>query len=59
MKLGQMKHGVLYLIIAIPLASVIMGVVSLYVAFSNADVVVTAPAQPLSKSSWQEPPVER
>jgi len=49
-----MKRGVLYLVIGIPLAAVLMGVVTLYVAFSNRDPGVDRDATPLSKTSWQE-----
>lgn len=49
-----MKRGVLYLVIGIPLAAVLMGVVTLYVAFSNPDPGVQQDGVPLSKTSWQE-----
>jgi len=49
-----MKRGVLYLVIGIPVAAVLMGVVTLYVAFSNPDPGVQRDGAPLSKTSWQE-----
>lgn len=49
-----MKRGVLYLVIGIPLAAVLMGAVTLYVAFSNPDPGVQQDAVPLSKTSWRE-----
>lgn len=53
-----MKHhrGMLYLIIGIPATAVIMGIVTLVVAFSNADPGIQQDAPPMSKTSWQEAP---
>jgi len=57
MKLAIRQRGVLYLLIAIPVASLLMGVVTLYVAFSHRDPVVQLDEQPLTRTSWQEAPV--
>ena len=53
-----MKRGVLYLLIALPLASVLMGAISFYIAFSDPDPVIEQSARVLGKTSWQsdEPP---
>lgn len=47
------KHGILYLIIGIPVAAVLMGATTLYVAFSNPDPGVQMERPALSKTSWQ------
>lgn len=52
-----MKRPVFYLLFLIPGASVVMGIVTLYFAFSAADPVVSRDAAPLDKSSWRERPV--
>lgn len=44
----------LYLVIGIPAAAVLMGAVTLYVAFSNADPGVPMEQPAMSKTSWQE-----
>lgn len=49
-----MKRGMLYLVIAIPLAAVLMGVVTLYVAFSGPNQAIEKVERPLSKTSWHE-----
>jgi hypothetical protein len=49
-----MKRGILYLIIGIPAAAVLMGAVTLYVAFSNVDPGVRLEQPALSKTSWQD-----
>lgn len=48
-----MKPRILYLIVGIPAAAVVMGMITLYLAFSHPDqsIVVERPA--LSKTSWQ------
>ncbi len=52
-----MKRGMLYLVIAIPLAAVLMGVVTLYVAFSGPDQAIQkVDERPLSRTSWREEP---
>ena len=51
-----MKRGVLYLVIAIPAAALLMGAITLYVAFSNPDPGVPIADPALSKTSWQDPP---
>lgn len=54
MKEALRKNGVLYLLIGIPVASLLMGAITLYVAFSYQDHVVTTEHPPLTKMSWQE-----
>ncbi len=49
-----MKRGMIYLLIALPLASVIMGAVTAYLAFSTADPVVVDSEPALSKTSWRD-----
>jgi hypothetical protein len=49
-----MKNRMLYLIIGIPLASVIMGMVILYAAITNPDPVVRYDGPPLNKTSFRE-----
>ena len=49
-----MKRGMIYLLIALPLASVLMGAITLYVAFADADPVVVAAEETLSKTSWRD-----
>lgn len=49
-----MKRGVLYLVIGIPAASIVMGMVVLYLAFSNADPGIELDQPPLSKTSGRE-----
>jgi len=51
-----MKRGVLWLVIGIPLAAVLMGVVSLYFALSNPDPGVVLDGRPLSKTSYRDEP---
>jgi len=48
-----MKRLPLYLLISIPAASVLMGIVSLYVAFSGPSQEISVEQPPLSKTSWQ------
>lgn len=45
-------HGMLYLIIGIPLTALLMGIVTLFIAFSNPDPGVEMDGDPLSKTSW-------
>lgn len=54
MKAALRERGVLYLLIAIPVASLLMGAVTLYVAFTYRDPVVTTEHAPLTKMSWEE-----
>lgn len=54
-----MKRGVLYLLIAVPVVTVIMGGVTLYLAFSDPPQAVEIEAKPLSKTSWREPSSDR
>jgi hypothetical protein len=49
-----MKHRILYLVIAIPAAAVLMGIVTLYVAFSRPDPGVPMERPAMSKTSWQD-----
>ncbi|MEZ5550759.1 MAG: hypothetical protein R3E82_07725 [Pseudomonadales bacterium] len=49
-----MKRLTLYLVILIPAASVAMGIVNLYFAFSDPDPVVRLQAPPLGKTSWRD-----
>jgi hypothetical protein len=46
----------LYLIIGIPAVSVLMGIVTLYVAFSHPDQSIPMERPAMSKTSWQEAP---
>jgi len=54
MKASLKEHGVLYLLIGIPVASLLMGAITLYVAFTYQDHVVATEHPPLTKTSWQE-----
>lgn len=49
-----MKRGMLYLVVGIPLSAIVMGVITLYIAFSNPDPGVDRKAPEMSKTSWQE-----
>jgi|GEM_PF-6559300 len=51
---GFKRNGIIYLLIAIPVASLLMGAVSLYVAFEQGDAAINTGAAPLSKTSWQQ-----
>ena len=54
-KQHRQKRGTIYLLIGIPLVSVLMGVFTLYVAFNTSDGEVRRPSEvPMSKTSWQE-----
>jgi hypothetical protein len=48
-----MKRGVLWLVIAIPAASVLMGILTLYLAFNTNDGPIDTTSAPLSKTSWK------
>jgi hypothetical protein len=48
-----MKRGILYLMIGLPCAAVVMGIVIVVLAFSNPDPGVRPDGRPLSKTSWQ------
>ena len=51
----RQKRGMIYLLIGIPLTAVLMGVVTLYVAFNTSDGEVRRASEvPMSKTSWQE-----
>lgn len=46
------------MVILIPAVSVLMGVASLYFAFSDPDPVVRTGSPPLGKTSWRDLPVD-
>jgi hypothetical protein len=48
------KRGVIYLLIAVPVATLIMGGITLYLALSDPPQAVKIDAKPLSKTSWRE-----
>ncbi len=48
-----MKRFMIGLLIAIPLSSVALGAVMIYLATSSTDVDVELEARPLSKTSWR------
>ena len=48
-----MKHRMLALVIGIPLASVIFGVVMFYFALTSSDRNLLLDDAPLSKTSWR------
>ena len=48
------RNNVIYLVIGIPTAAVLMGIVTLVVAFSNVDPGVQRDSAPMSKTSWRE-----
>jgi hypothetical protein len=55
-----MKRLPLYLLLTIPAAAVLMGIITLIVAFSHPPGEIRTTADPLSKTSWQrlEPDLE-
>ena len=54
-----MKHGMIYLLIAIPAASLVMGAVTVYLALAHPAEVVEISEAPLSKTSWRGVPDDR
>ena len=51
---------IVYLVIGIPVSSLLLGVVMLVAATrGNVSEVVPTPHQPLSKTSWQQPQSEQ
>ncbi len=48
-----MKRLPVLLLIAIPAAAVIMGAISLYLAFQGPDQEIPLTGAPLNKTSWQ------
>jgi len=50
-----MKRGVIYLLFALPVASVVMGAITFYIAFSDADPPIEQSDPALGKTSWQGP----
>lgn len=48
-----MKRGMLLLLIALPLASVLMGALAFYLAFSAPDPAIEPVKPVLDKTSWQ------
>ena len=51
-----MKRFMIGLLFAIPLTSVALGVVMIYLAVTSPDAYLETEAKPLSKTSWQETP---
>ena len=49
-----MKNKILYLVVGIPLAAVVMGAATLYIAFTQPDPTIPMERPALSKTSWQE-----
>jgi hypothetical protein len=49
-------NAVLYLVIAIPSTAVVLGILLLYIAFSQPDPGIQPDGVPLSKTSWQQMP---
>ncbi len=49
-----MKRFMIGLLIAIPLSSVALGAVMVYLATSSSDADVELEARPLSKTSWRK-----
>lgn len=47
---------IIFLLIVLPVASVIMSGITLYVALSEPDPIVEREARSLSKTSWREEP---
>jgi hypothetical protein len=57
---GLRKKGMIYLLIGIPLTSVLLGMVTLYLAFNTTDREVRLKeVAPMSKTSWQDPVDDR
>ena len=48
-----MKRGMLWLVVLIPLSSVLVGALMLYLALTYPDVEVKQSLAPMSKTSWQ------
>ena len=48
------KRGMLWLIVGIPVAAVLMGIVSVWIALSDPDPGVELDARPLSKTSHRD-----
>lgn len=48
------RNGMIYLIVGLPCAAVVMGLLIVALAFSNPDPGVRPDGPPLSKTSWQE-----
>lgn len=51
---GRKKNGIFFLLIGIPLASILMGAITLFIAFQQRDPGVDVREAPLSKTSWQQ-----
>ena len=49
----MMKRLPIILLIAIPAAAVVMGVITMYLAFQGPDQEIQMDGEPLSKTSWQ------
>lgn len=52
--MSRPKNKVLLLVIGIPAAALIMGAVTLYVAFSYPDAAIDTEHRAMSKTSWRE-----
>jgi hypothetical protein len=49
-----MKRGVLVMLIALPLASVLMGAITFYLAAADPDPVIEHREPALGKTSWRD-----
>lgn len=49
-------RAVFWILIGVPVVSVVMGIVVLFIAFGNAESSVSIEQAPLSKTSWQNAP---
>ena len=50
------SNRMIWLIIGIPIASVLMGIITMTVALNTGDGAVPIEEQPLSKTSWKAKP---
>ena len=50
------REPLVWLLIALPLAGVVMGTITATMAYQGADEELTVTTQPLSKTSWREHP---
>ncbi len=51
----MMKRLPIILVIAIPAAAVVMGLITMYLAFQGPDQEIRMDGEPLSKTSWRTP----
>ncbi len=49
-------NRILWLIVGIPMTSVVVGVITIILAVSSGDGPVSIDEQPLSKTSWKQQP---